>query len=122
MGRTLGMDAGETRNHILESSAKEWTALPRERILLSTLPYYADYVGPIRGSPWDDKWEHIQRGSTPGPMMRAQGNRITPNGSLPAGPLYQCKATSLLYHLEPVTDPRPESERGDQPIPDYWHM
>eukprot|EP00974_Lingulodinium_polyedra_P030192 2906491-Lingulodinium_polyedra.AAC.1 len=37
MGRTLGMDAGETRNHILESSAKEWTALPREMILLSTL-------------------------------------------------------------------------------------
>eukprot|EP00974_Lingulodinium_polyedra_P062862 6068632-Lingulodinium_polyedra.AAC.1 len=63
MGRALGMDASETRDHILESDTRAWTALPRERILISTLPYYPDCVCPVRGSPWDDKWEHIQRGS-----------------------------------------------------------
>eukprot|EP00974_Lingulodinium_polyedra_P002082 195617-Lingulodinium_polyedra.AAC.1 len=80
------MDAAGTKGHILESDTKAWTALPRDRMLLSTLPYHPDCVCQVRGSPWDDKWEPVQRGSTLGPMMRAKGRRNTPEGALPTGP------------------------------------
>eukprot|EP00974_Lingulodinium_polyedra_P093690 9079168-Lingulodinium_polyedra.AAC.1 len=55
-------------------------------------------------------------------MMRAKGMRNIPQGTLPTGPPYQCKATSLLYYLEPLPDPRPEAEREGHRIPDCWHM
>eukprot|EP00974_Lingulodinium_polyedra_P118450 11167208-Lingulodinium_polyedra.AAC.1 len=42
MGNALGMDARATGEHLLVSEAGGWTAFPRSRMLLPTLPYLPD--------------------------------------------------------------------------------
>eukprot|EP00974_Lingulodinium_polyedra_P122702 11183872-Lingulodinium_polyedra.AAC.1 len=39
MGRAMGMDSATTTARVLRSDARQWTALPRDRILLSALPH-----------------------------------------------------------------------------------
>eukprot|EP00974_Lingulodinium_polyedra_P063009 6082183-Lingulodinium_polyedra.AAC.1 len=38
MGKTLGLSPANVGDHIVQSEAGAWTALPRLRMLLSTLP------------------------------------------------------------------------------------
>eukprot|EP00974_Lingulodinium_polyedra_P002046 192413-Lingulodinium_polyedra.AAC.1 len=42
MGKALGMDARAAGERLLVSEAGDWTAFPRARVLLSTLPYLPD--------------------------------------------------------------------------------
>eukprot|EP00974_Lingulodinium_polyedra_P068887 6670509-Lingulodinium_polyedra.AAC.1 len=69
MGRALGLGAVATGERLLESDAKGWTALPRARVLLSTLPYIPDGLPRLRAMPWEDNWRPRVFGGSPEPMM-----------------------------------------------------
>eukprot|EP00974_Lingulodinium_polyedra_P098312 9528910-Lingulodinium_polyedra.AAC.1 len=69
MGLALGMDEAQTLEHLLQVDAKAWTALPRERILLATLPALPGAQLPERDPPWDPGWGSRRYGSM-APMMR----------------------------------------------------
>eukprot|EP00974_Lingulodinium_polyedra_P003063 287869-Lingulodinium_polyedra.AAC.1 len=75
MGRAIGLGAVAIGDRLLESDAKGWTALPRARILLSTLPYVPDGPPPLRPMPWEDNFRPRMFGGSPEPMMRARGQR-----------------------------------------------
>eukprot|EP00974_Lingulodinium_polyedra_P111362 10771962-Lingulodinium_polyedra.AAC.1 len=51
MGLALGMGEACTLEHLVESDAKALTALPRERILLSTMPAFPGTQLPKRPPP-----------------------------------------------------------------------
>eukprot|EP00974_Lingulodinium_polyedra_P097826 9482280-Lingulodinium_polyedra.AAC.1 len=48
MGRAMGMDPDTTTARILRSAARQWAALPRDRILLATLPHVPCSYSPNR--------------------------------------------------------------------------
>eukprot|EP00974_Lingulodinium_polyedra_P094407 9150547-Lingulodinium_polyedra.AAC.1 len=50
------MDEELTRSMIVKSDAGDWTAMPRVRVLLSTLPYLPGPQLPERASPWAHLW------------------------------------------------------------------
>eukprot|EP00974_Lingulodinium_polyedra_P009136 873680-Lingulodinium_polyedra.AAC.1 len=72
MGLALGMDEAQTLLHLVQINAKRWTALPRERILLATLPVLPGKQPPVRDPPWDPSWGPHRYGSM-APMMRSRG-------------------------------------------------
>eukprot|EP00974_Lingulodinium_polyedra_P037290 3577839-Lingulodinium_polyedra.AAC.1 len=74
------MDARMTGEHLRVSEAGDWAAIPRSRILLSTLPYQPDGGPYPREEPWDEGWLPRIDGELE-PMMRAQGFRNTPDGA-----------------------------------------
>eukprot|EP00974_Lingulodinium_polyedra_P059611 5742314-Lingulodinium_polyedra.AAC.1 len=54
MGAALGMDSVTTGKQLVISDAKDWTVLPRARILLSTTTFVPEEVPFMREVPWED--------------------------------------------------------------------
>eukprot|EP00974_Lingulodinium_polyedra_P100530 9737910-Lingulodinium_polyedra.AAC.1 len=77
MGAVLGMDSVTTGKQLVISDAKDWTVLPRARILLSTIPFVPEEVPFMREVPWEDGRRPRYLDSNLEPMMRAQGPRTT---------------------------------------------
>eukprot|EP00974_Lingulodinium_polyedra_P083209 8056512-Lingulodinium_polyedra.AAC.1 len=81
MGRATGFGAVETGERLLEIDAKGWAALPRARVLLSTLPCVPEGTVPVRPTPWEGDWRPRVFGASPEPMMRARGQITCNDGS-----------------------------------------
>eukprot|EP00974_Lingulodinium_polyedra_P040852 3926801-Lingulodinium_polyedra.AAC.1 len=81
MGAAFGMDEATTATRALMSDAAGRTALPRSRILLSSLPSAPGPAMRSRDGPWRCGWA-MHRESHPAPMVRARGQ----DGRQPFGP------------------------------------
>eukprot|EP00974_Lingulodinium_polyedra_P105092 10173994-Lingulodinium_polyedra.AAC.1 len=68
MGSALGMSEEQTMQHLVQHDAKQWAPLPRERILLATLPVVPGASVPPRDPPWDTNWGPHRYGAL-APMM-----------------------------------------------------
>eukprot|EP00974_Lingulodinium_polyedra_P024536 2374990-Lingulodinium_polyedra.AAC.1 len=71
--------------------------MPRERILLSTMPALPGPQIPARDPPWDHGWGPHGGGGLP-PMMRSRARWAGPDGEgMPVGPAWQYAARRLLF-------------------------
>eukprot|EP00975_Prorocentrum_lima_P070674 12933450-Prorocentrum_lima.AAC.1 len=66
MMQACGLDPEEPQRHILTVDSATWSACPRRRILLSTLPTPQELWQTVRRStPWEHGWQPHPQGSAP---------------------------------------------------------
>eukprot|EP00974_Lingulodinium_polyedra_P078513 7603167-Lingulodinium_polyedra.AAC.1 len=56
MGRALGLDPGTAAARTVRADARQWAAMPRDRMLLSTLPHVPCSYKLGREWPWTPTW------------------------------------------------------------------
>eukprot|EP00975_Prorocentrum_lima_P037899 7973732-Prorocentrum_lima.AAC.1 len=79
----------------MQVDAGSWTAFPRRRILISTLPIPAAPWRPApRPHPWESGYQPHPQGEMPA-ILRARGESAA---GLPRPSAYQLAARCLLYH------------------------